>query len=102
MAPRKEGGQQNRKKKGDGAPQAEVTIRVSSAIVAALVAAHAAGESVNLNALKAQVAKKLGSAVIPRLIDVIAAVPQELREILLPKLRAKPVRTASGVSYLQG
>jgi elongator complex protein 3 len=34
---------------------------------------------------------------VPRLVDIISAVPQEVRDILLPKLRAKPVRTASGV-----
>lgn len=78
-------------------PQAELTIRVSSDIVRALLDAHAAGESVNLNSLKTQIAKKHGAKVIPRLVDIIAAVPQEVRDILLPKLRAKPVRTASGV-----
>lgn len=36
--------------------------------------------------------------VVPRLVDIISAVPQEVKDILLPKLRAKPVRTASGVS----
>ncbi|KAL8293061.1 hypothetical protein RQP46_000755 [Phenoliferia psychrophenolica] len=81
-------------------PQAELTIRVSSDIVRALLDAHASGESVNLNDLKNKVAKKHGSAVIPRLVDIIAAVPQEVRDILLPKLRAKPVRTASGIAIV--
>jgi hypothetical protein len=78
--------------------QAELSILCSVEIVKALLEAHANGQDVNLNALKAQVAKKRKSTVIPRLVDIIAAVPQEARDILLPKLRAKPVRTASGVS----
>jgi elongator complex protein 3 len=82
------------------APQpssAEITIRVCSEIVRRLLEAHDKGETVNLNALKTQVASKYGSKSVPRLVDIISAVPQEVRDILLPKLRAKPVRTASGV-----
>lgn len=79
--------------------QAEITIRCCSEIVRRLLEAHDKGESVNLNSLKTQVAKKYGAKVTPRLVDIIAAVPQEVRDILLPKLRAKPVRTASGVRY---
>jgi len=77
--------------------QAETTIRCCSEIVRRLLEAHDKGESVNLNALKTQVAKKYGAKVVPRLVDIISAVPQDVRDILLPKLRAKPVRTASGV-----
>ncbi|CEQ39873.1 SPOSA6832_01429, partial [Sporobolomyces salmonicolor] len=71
--------------------QAEITIRCCSDIVRRLLEAHENGESVNLNALKTQVAKKHGSKIVPRLVDIISAVPQEVRDILLPKLRAKPV-----------
>lgn len=83
--------------KPSSVPQAELTIRVSSDIVRLLLEAHTEGRTVDLNALKSRVAKKHGSTAIPRLVDIIAAVPQEVRDILLPKLRAKPVRTASGV-----
>lgn len=83
----------------DGATnQAEITTRCCIEIVKELLEAHNAGKNINLNALKNTVAKKYHSPLMPRLVDIIAAVPQELRDILLPKLRAKPVRTASGVS----
>ncbi|KAF3818437.1 hypothetical protein GH733_011854 [Mirounga leonina] len=36
----------------------------------------------------------------PRLVDIIAAVPPQYRKVLVPKLKAKPIRTASGVSNL--
>ncbi|GAA5942748.1 hypothetical protein JCM3775_005036 [Rhodotorula graminis] len=80
--------------------QAETTIRCCSEIVRRLLEAHDKGESVNLNALKTQVAKKYGAKVVPRLVDIISAVPQDVRDILLPKLRAKPVRTASGIAVV--
>jgi len=31
-------------------------------------------------------------------VDIIAAVPPQYRKVLVPKLKAKPIRTASGVS----
>lgn len=77
--------------------QTEITIRVCSEIVRRLLDAHDNGQDVNLNALKATVARKHGSKMVPRLVDIISAVPHEVKDILLPKLRAKPVRTASGV-----
>lgn len=47
--------------------------------------------------LKHRVSSKYGLESSPRLTDIIAAVPIEHRKALVPKLRAKPVRTASGV-----
>ena len=35
-----------------------------------------------------------------RLVDIIAAVPPEHKKTLLPKLKAKPVRTASGIAVV--
>lgn len=49
--------------------------------------------------LKHRISSKYGLETSPRLTDIIAAVPLEHRKALLPKLRAKPVRTASGVRY---
>ena len=83
-----------------GANQAELLIRCCTEIVRELLEAHHDSRSINLNALKTKVAKKYKCNVVARLVDIIAAVPQEARDILLPKLRAKPVRTASGVSEI--
>jgi len=44
--------------------------------------------------------KKYGFSGVPRLIDIISAVPEEWKKELLPKLKARPIRTASGVSNL--
>ncbi|GAA5932942.1 Elongator subunit ELP3 [Sporobolomyces koalae] len=79
---------------------AEQTIVVCADIVANLLDAHERGTTVNLNALKTQIAKKHGAKVVPRLVDIISAVPQEARDLLLPLLRAKPVRTASGIAVV--
>ncbi|CAG7833606.1 unnamed protein product [Allacma fusca] len=50
--------------------------------------------------MKAKICSKYGLESSPRLTDIIAAVPIEHRKVLLPKLRAKPVRTASGIAIV--
>lgn len=67
-------------------------------IVQELIKAQQEKRDVNLNKLKTRISSKYGLQSSPRLVDIIAAVPQEHKKVLLPKLRAKPVRTASGVS----
>jgi hypothetical protein len=49
---------------------------------------------------RTQVSRKYGLARAPKLVEMIAAVPEEHRAVLLPQLRAKPVRTASGVAVV--
>lgn len=66
-------------------------------IIQELIQAHEEKKDVNLNKIKTRISSKYGLESQPRLVDIIAAVPQQHRRVLLPKLKAKPVRTASGV-----
>ena len=81
-----------------GPSQAEILLRVTSGIATELIRAHEAGESVALNELRAKQSKKYGYGGVPRLVDIISAIPDEYKKALLPKLKARPIRTASGVS----
>lgn len=47
--------------------------------------------------VKTKTSAKYGLEAQPRLVDIIAAVPPQYRRALVPKLKAKPIRTASGV-----
>lgn len=67
-------------------------------IIQKLLVAQKENKDVNLNKLKAQISSKYGLKSSPRLVDIISAVPNEAKKLLYPKLKAKPVRTASGVS----
>ena len=69
-------------------------------IIQELVAAHKEGRDVNLNKVKTRLSSKYSMQSSPRLVDIIAAVPQEYKKVLVPKLRAKPVRTASGIAVV--
>lgn len=66
-------------------------------IVSALVKAYEAQQVINLTKIKHEYAKKHRLADIPKLVDVIAAVPEDYKSKLLPYIKAKPVRTASGM-----
>ena len=80
-----------------GPSQAEQLLRVTSGIAAELIKAHDAGQSVSLNELRAKMSKKYSFGGVPRLVDIISAIPDDYKKALLPKLKARPIRTASGV-----
>uniref|UniRef100_A0A336M103 Elongator complex protein 3 n=1 Tax=Culicoides sonorensis TaxID=179676 RepID=A0A336M103_CULSO len=85
---------------GIGLSKEERMVIVINEIIQELLKAHDDGRDVNLNAMKSRLSSKYGLAHQPRLTDIIAAVPYEAKKVLLPKLRAKPVRTASGIAVV--
>ncbi|BFF95459.1 elongator complex protein 3 [Drosophila madeirensis] len=89
-----------KKKLGVGLSREERQVLVIGEIIQELLAAHEVKKDVNLNRMKSLVASKYGLDSSPRLVDIIAAVPQDAKKILLPKLRAKPIRTASGIAVV--
>lgn len=83
--------------------QAELHLLCVSAIVRDLITSHTSSSSndpPNINALRMKYAKKYSLSAIPRLTDVLAAVPEDWKERLRGWLKAKPVRTASGVAVV--
>lgn len=88
------------RKKAPVASRAELMMLTISEIVNQLIEAHNKGEDANLNKIKSHAASKYGLASQPRLVDIIAAVPAAYKKDLLPKLKAKPVRTASGIAVV--
>ena len=55
---------------------------------------------INLNGLITKYSKKYKLKQQPRLTDIINSIPDQYKKYLLPKLRAKPVRTASGIAVV--
>jgi elongator complex protein 3 len=76
-------------------------VKAVADIIKQLIEAHEKNEEVDLNRMKNKTSAKFELSIQPRLTDIISAVPISYKKILLPKLRAKPVRTASGVSQAQ-
>ena len=80
----------------------ERLMKACSDISQELIAAHEAGKAgaINLNGVKVRISKKYKLSSQPRLMDIIAAIPDQYRKYLVPKLKAKPVRTASGIAVV--
>jgi elongator complex protein 3 len=57
-------------------------------------------KDINLNSLRGQMAKKHKLSQQPPLTAIIAAVPESHKKAILPKLMAKPVRSASGIAIV--
>ena len=74
--------------------------RALAEITAALLAALHARAHVNIARLKQQAAARHNLPTIPKLIELIAALPEEYLDRLAPFLRTKPVRSASGVAVV--
>ena len=89
-------------KKADyrGKSRDELLLLCINDVITELVVDHKEGKDVNLNRTKTRLASKYGLETSPRLVDIIAAVPSEYKKVLVPKLRAKPVRTASGIAVV--
>uniref|UniRef100_A0A8C3AIM7 Elongator complex protein 3 n=1 Tax=Cyclopterus lumpus TaxID=8103 RepID=A0A8C3AIM7_CYCLU len=80
--------------------RAELMMMTIADVIQQLVEAHEEGKDINLNKLKTKTSAKYGLEALPRLVDIIAAVPQHYRRALVPKLKAKPIRTASGIAVV--
>ena len=78
----------------------EILIRCCADIASELVKAHKSGKDINLNGIRSRVSRKYKVKTQPRLTDIIAAIPEQFKPALLPKIKAKPIRTASGVSII--
>ncbi|KAG7883894.1 hypothetical protein KL938_002479 [Ogataea parapolymorpha] len=65
-----------------------------------LVSSLSNSKDVNLNGLIIRYSKKYKLKQQPRLTDIISSIPDQYKKYLLPKLKAKPVRTASGVAVV--
>ncbi|XP_066943087.1 elongator complex protein 3 isoform X1 [Macrobrachium rosenbergii] len=88
------------RKKGPVLSKEELRMLTVGEIVQELIKAQKDGRDINLNKLKTRISSKYGLQSSPRLVDIIAAVPQQHKKVLLPKLKAKPVRTASGIAVV--
>nr|XP_037271391.1 elongator complex protein 3-like [Rhipicephalus microplus] len=86
--------------KQKGVSQEALKVKVISEIIKELLAAQKERKDVNLNSVKCQISSKYGLSSQPKIVDIIAAMPPEYKKVLLPKLKAKPVRTASGIAVV--
>jgi len=83
-----------------GRQEQEHYVQALAEIVSALINAYEAQVPINLSKIKGEIAKKHKLPLIPKLVDIIATIPVEYKSKLLPYVKAKPIRTASGVAVV--
>ncbi|EGC35695.1 elongation protein 3 [Dictyostelium purpureum] len=82
---------------GKNTPQFTKTV---AEIVNALINAYKEGKKINLLKIKTELAAKNSLSDQPKSVDIISAIPESYKNTLLPLLKAKPVRTASGIAVV--
>lgn len=82
------------------APERERFLQCCGDISVELVTDLKDGKEIKLNGVITRNSKKYKLQRQPRLTDVIASIPDQYKRYLLPKLKAKPIRTASGVAVV--
>lgn len=78
----------------------EKQILVVREIIDVLLEAHEKNNDVDLTKLRCKIASKYQLSKVPSLVEIISGVPQQHKSVLLPKLRAKPIRSASGIAVV--
>ena len=78
----------------------ELYIKCIQEIVKLLTTAYDRGEKINLTKLKQKVASQYKLAKMPKIVDILAALPESHSDKLTPMLKGKPVRTASGIAVV--
>ena len=78
----------------------ESHIKVIAEIVNRLISHYEKKEPVNLSKLKSDIGKKYRVPTLPKLVEIIASIPDNYKEQLTPFLKVKPIRTASGIAVV--
>jgi elongator complex protein 3 len=99
--------ERHKKPKENLPPENERFLRACSDVASALVQEWESlqeptnpRKDVNLNSLRAKISKKHRLSNIPPLTAIIAAIPEHYKKYILPKLIAKPIRSASGIAVV--
>jgi len=82
------------------ASSSELSVRIVSDMVAEIIKAYKGGKTISMVAIRQKIGKKYRVKTTPKLVEIIAAIPPEYKQHLLPMLKAKPVRTASGIAVV--
>lgn len=69
-----------------------------AAIVKELIIHYDEKKSCDLNSIINRISREYKLPKTPRLVDVIQGIPHNYKSKLLPLIRAKPIRTASGIA----
>lgn len=82
------------------ASSAELSVRIVGDLVSEIIKVYKSGKTIELSAIRKRIQKKYRVQATPKLVEIIASIPAEYKQHLLPMLKAKPIRTASGIAVV--
>lgn len=89
-----------RKERKKGKAGGVTQVQCIAEIVNVMVQAYKEGRDLDLNAIKRDISTRLRMPRQPKTVDIINAVPEQYKKHLAHKMRAKPIRTASGIAVV--
>lgn len=75
-------------------------VRAISDVVSEMISRYERGKEIDVRKLKNTCASRVGLKRSPKLVDIIAAIPEQYRKAFQPLVTAKPIRSASGISVV--
>ena len=80
--------------------QAVAFVRTIGEIVSTAIALYEQGKAINVEALKTRIGQKHNCGRTPRLVEIIAAIPEQYKAKLKDAFMARPIRSASGIAVV--
>lgn len=71
-----------------------------SEVIKTLIQSYEAQKKINLSSLIKEVSAKHNLKRMPKLVEIISGIPENYKATLTPLVKAKPVRTASGIAVV--
>jgi len=87
-------------KKGQVKDDPQRVLKVLTEIANECIRLYDHHDKINLHRIKTEISSKHKLTRVPKIIDILAAIPDNYKQKLMPLLKAKPVRTASGIAVV--
>lgn len=78
----------------------QIVFKTLTEIVNECIRCYEKKEKLNLSKIKSEAAHRNKMSKVPKIVDIISAIPENYKNKLMPYLKAKPVRTASGIAVV--
>ena len=79
---------------------AQKRLKAISEIVGSIIDSYKANTPINLTTINKKISAKYSLPHIPKLVEIISGIPEEYKSVITPLVKAKPVRTASGIAVV--
>jgi elongator complex protein 3 len=80
--------------------EADRTVKALTEIAQELIRHYQNKKDIEMHKIRNSISSKFGLKFMPKLVDIISAIPESWKSRLLPIIKCKPIRTASGIAVV--